>query len=109
MDGRHIINEAMRFEGHMDVNIIRRQQQTLRPCYGTSYVIIFRFNTYENLQKWERSQERKKWLEKSKEVIEGEPKVEMQSNLELWFTPHGTNGSRPAAPTRTHTHTTRWR
>jgi hypothetical protein len=38
-------------------------------------------------------------------VIEGEPKVEMQSNLELWFTPHGTNGSRPAAPTHTHTHT----
>jgi antibiotic biosynthesis monooxygenase (ABM) superfamily enzyme len=39
------------------------------------YVIIFRFNTCENLQKWERSQERKKWLEKSKDVIEGEPKV----------------------------------
>jgi hypothetical protein len=38
-------------------------------------------------------------------VIDGEPKVEMQSNLELWFTPHGTNGSRPAAPTHTHTHT----
>ena len=72
-----MINEAMRFEGHMDVNIIRRQQQTLRPCYGTSYVIIFRFNTCENLQKWKRSHERKKWLEKSKDVIEGEPRVEM--------------------------------
>lgn len=59
----------------------------------------------ESLQKWERSQERKKWLEKSKDVIEGERKVEMQSNLELWFTPRGTNGSRPAAPP--HTHTTR--
>jgi uncharacterized protein len=95
-----MINEAMRFEGHMDVNIIRRQQ-TLPRCWGTSYVIILRFNTDENLQKWERSQERKKWLEKSKDVIEGEPKVEVRSNLELWFTPRGTNGSRPAAPTHT--------
>lgn len=33
-------------------------------------------------------------------MIEGELKVEVQSNLELWFTPHGTNGSRPAAPAR---------
>jgi antibiotic biosynthesis monooxygenase (ABM) superfamily enzyme len=38
-------------------------------------------------------------------VIEGEPKVEVRSNLELWFTPRGTNGSRRAAPTHTHTHT----
>jgi antibiotic biosynthesis monooxygenase (ABM) superfamily enzyme len=36
-------------------------------------------------------------------VIEGELKVEVQSNLELWFTPHGTNGSRPAARARAHT------
>jgi antibiotic biosynthesis monooxygenase (ABM) superfamily enzyme len=67
-----MINEAMRFEGHMGVNVIRPSDLS-----NPEYVIIFRFNTCENLQKWERSQERKKWLEKSKDVIEGEPKVEM--------------------------------
>jgi antibiotic biosynthesis monooxygenase (ABM) superfamily enzyme len=90
MDG--IIHEAMRFEGHMGVNIIRPPDPSQR-----EYVIIFRFSTYDNLQKWEKSKERKKWLEKGEDVMEGEPRVEMQSVLEFWFTP---TSSRQMAPPR---------
>ena len=97
MDG--IIHEAMKFEGHMGVNIIRPPDPS-----DPEYVVIFRFNTYENLAKWEKSEIRREWLDKSKDVTEGEPVIEKQTGLEFWFTPHsGNNGDKsPAAmqPTR---------
>jgi antibiotic biosynthesis monooxygenase (ABM) superfamily enzyme len=37
--------------------------------------------------KWEKSQERKDWLEKSKNVVEGEDKVQEFTGLEFWFAP----------------------
>jgi len=86
MDG--IIHEAMKFEGHMGVNIMRPPNSS-----DPEYVIIFRFNTYENLAKWEKSEIRKEWLKRSTEVTEGEPIVEKQSGLEFWFTPRSSTGS----------------
>jgi uncharacterized protein len=80
MDG--IVHESLKFEGHLGVDVIRPVEQS-KP----EYVIIFRFNTLNNLLKWERSQARKKWLEKSKEVVEGEDKVQKLTGLEFWFTP----------------------
>ena len=91
MDG--IIHEAMKFEGHMGVNTIRPPDPS-----NPEYVVIFRFNTYENLAKWEKSEIRKEWLDKSKEVVEGEAVVEKQTGLEFWFTPRsGINGDKAPA------------
>jgi uncharacterized protein len=86
MDG--IIHEAMKFEGHMGVNVIRPSELS-----NPEYVIIFRFNTFENLAKWENSETRREWLAKSKEIAEGEPLVEKRTGLEFWFTPHSRTGS----------------
>jgi antibiotic biosynthesis monooxygenase (ABM) superfamily enzyme len=80
MDG--IVHESLKFEGHLGVNIIRPVERS-RP----EYVIIFRFNTLDNLLKWEKSQARKVWLEKSKDVVEGEDRVQKFTGLEFWFTP----------------------
>jgi len=77
-----IIHESLKFEGHLGVNIIRPVEHS-RP----EYVIIFRFNTLDNLLKWEKSPERKNWLEKSKDVVEGEDKMQKVTGLEFWFTP----------------------
>jgi antibiotic biosynthesis monooxygenase (ABM) superfamily enzyme len=85
MDG--IIHEAMKFEGHMGVNVIRPSDLS-----NPEYVIIFRFNTFENLAKWENSEVRREWLAKSKEVAEGEPVIEKQTGLEFWFTPRSRTG-----------------
>src|SRR5919109_3950685 len=85
MDG--IIHEAMRFEGHMGVNVIRPSDPS-----NPDYVIIFRFNTFENLARWENSEVRREWLAKSKEVAEGEPVIEKQTGLEIWFTPRSRSG-----------------
>jgi hypothetical protein len=89
MDG--IIHEAMKFEGHMGVNIIRPSNMS-----NPEYIIIFRFNTLENLAKWEKSEIRRQWIEKSNDVTEGEPTVEKQSGLEFWFTPNSGNVSAAA-------------
>lgn len=88
MDG--IVHESMKFEGHMGVNIIRPSDLS-----NPEYIIIFRFTSYENLAKWEKSEIRRKWIEKSKDVTEGEPTVQKQSGLEFWFTPNSDNA--PAA------------
>ena len=80
MDG--ITHEALKFEGHMGVNIIRPADRA-----DPSYVIVFRFNNFRNLLRWERSDERKTWIEKGEQVTEGEVKVERLSGLEFWFTP----------------------
>lgn len=82
MDG--IIHEVLKFEGHMGSNIIRPANELSNP----EYVIIFRFDTYANLAKWERSQVRQEWLEKSKNLTEGEAVVQKQTGLEFWFTPN---------------------
>jgi antibiotic biosynthesis monooxygenase (ABM) superfamily enzyme len=79
MDG--ILHAAMKFEGHMGVNVIR----PIAP--SRDYTIIFRFDTYSNLTKWENSEIRNEWLKKSLEVAEGEPIVEKHTGLEFWFTP----------------------
>lgn len=92
MDG--ITHEAMKFEGHMGVNIIRPSDPS-----NPEYVIIFRFNTYDNLAKWEKSEIRNEWLKKSKDVAEGEARVEKQTGLEFWFTPSSTSAP-PVAPPR---------
>jgi uncharacterized protein len=76
------IHEAMKFEGHLGVNIIRPPNIS-----SPEYVIILRFDNFENLAKWENSEIRKKWIERGKAVLEGKAKVEKQTGLEFWFTP----------------------
>jgi uncharacterized protein len=77
-----IIHEAMKFEGHLGVNIIRPPHIS-----SPEYVIILRFDNFENLAKWENSEIRRKWIERGKDVLEGKAKVEKQTGLEFWFTP----------------------
>ncbi len=77
-----IIHAAMKFQGFAGINVIRPQDPA-RP----EYVIIFHFDTYENLARWENSPERREWAERGRSVVEGEPKIERRTGLEFWFTP----------------------
>ena len=86
-----IIHEAMKFKGHMGVNIIRPSNMS-----NPEYVIILRFDNFENLEKWEKSEIRKKWIEKGKDLIEGKEKMEKQTGLEFWFTPASARASTAA-------------
>jgi antibiotic biosynthesis monooxygenase (ABM) superfamily enzyme len=77
-----IIHESLKFEGHTGVSIIRPPDPA-----NPEYIVIIRFDNYQNLAKWENSGIQRKWIEKGKDVIEDEPKVAKQTGLEFWFTP----------------------
>ena len=86
LDG--IIHEAMKFEGHMGVNVIRPSNMS-----NPEYLIILRFDNFENLANWEKSEIRKIWIERGEDLIEGKTKMEKQIGLEFWFTPSSSSGS----------------
>jgi uncharacterized protein len=91
LDG--IVHEAMLFEGQLGVNVIRPADPS-----NPEYVIVFRFDTPENLKKWESSETRKEWLRKSKEVTEGDATKEITTGLEFWFTPLSKNAQTATVP-----------
>jgi uncharacterized protein len=90
-----ISKEFSRQDGSMGIDIIR-------PTNGnkskSEYVIIFRFNTYENLENWEKSAIRNEWLQKSWELAEANYDVQKLSGLEFWFTPYLKDESSPIVP-----------
>ncbi|MGL5944205.1 MAG: antibiotic biosynthesis monooxygenase [Waterburya sp.] len=68
---------AKQFKGHNGVTIIRPQ-----PGSRTEYVVILRFDRYENLCQWMQSPERQEWIERAKPLIEKPEHVEILTGLE---------------------------
>jgi hypothetical protein len=84
-----ISNEVSSQVGSMGIDIIRPTDKESRP----EYVIIFRFNNYDNLTKWENSSIRNEWLQKGKELVQADPDVQKLTGLEFWFTPYSKKSS----------------
>jgi uncharacterized protein len=61
-----ISKEISRQEGMMGIDIIRPTPNTTNNKSKSEYVVIFRFNSYENLEKWEKSPIRNEWLKRWK-------------------------------------------
>jgi antibiotic biosynthesis monooxygenase (ABM) superfamily enzyme len=79
-----ISKEVSRQEGSMGIDIIRPSDNESKP----EYVIIFRFNNYDNLTRWENSSIRNEWLQKGRELVDADPNVQKFTGLEFWFTPY---------------------
>ncbi|HEX8698808.1 MAG TPA: antibiotic biosynthesis monooxygenase [Myxococcaceae bacterium] len=77
---RGVTAEAMRFPGHLGVNVIRPSSAT-----AGDYVLIFRFDTYGHLQAWEESSVRAEWLSRATEFTVGEARIRRVNGLEFWF------------------------
>ena len=69
----------------MGIDIIR---PTNNSKSKSEYVIIFRFNKYDNFEKWEKSTIRNEWLQKGRELAESDYDVQKLTGLEFWFTPY---------------------
>lgn len=67
---------ARQFEGHCGLTILRPQPGR------TEYVIILRFNKYDNLCNWMKSSERKQWIERAQPLIEKPENVQYLTGLE---------------------------
>ncbi|MGB7632641.1 MAG: hypothetical protein WBL68_02855 [Nitrososphaeraceae archaeon] len=70
-------------EGTMGTEIIRPVDKESKP----EYVIIFGFNNYDNLRKWENLEIRNEWLIKGRELVVADPDVQKLIGFEFWFTP----------------------
>lgn len=75
--------------GSMGIDIIRPTDKESIP----EYVIIFRFDNYGNLTKWENSSIRNEWLQKGREFVQSDPDVQKLTGLEFWFTPYSKKNS----------------
>src|SRR5262249_39108100 len=61
------------------------------------YVYIFRFDTYAHLRQWEDSPERQMWVERAQALTEGNPRKQVTTGLEYWFTLPGAPNAPPRA------------
>jgi antibiotic biosynthesis monooxygenase (ABM) superfamily enzyme len=90
-----ISKEVSKQEGSMGIDIIRPTGDNKSKL---EYVVIFRFNNYDNLAKWEKSPIRNEWLQKGRKLIEADPDVQKLTGLEFWFTPYFKDESSPMIP-----------
>jgi uncharacterized protein len=93
-----ISKEVSRQEGSMGIDIIRPNTADNKDKSKLEYVIIFRFNSYDNLAKWEKSPIRNEWLQKGRKLVEADPDVQKMTGLEFWFTPYFKDESSPMIP-----------
>ena len=71
-----ISKEVSRQEGSMGIDIIRPTHNTNSSKSKLEYVVIFRFNNYDNLAKWEKSLIRNEWLQKGRKLVEADSDVQ---------------------------------
>ncbi len=74
---KDISQVARQFEGHNGITILRPQAGTRK-----EYVIILRFDRYDNLCRWMRSPERKEWIDRAKPLTEKAENVQVLTGLE---------------------------
>jgi antibiotic biosynthesis monooxygenase (ABM) superfamily enzyme len=92
-----ISKEVSRQEGSMGIDIIRPSPNGSSKS-KSQYIVIFRFNSYDNLAKWEKSPVRNEWLQKGRKLVEADPDVQKMTGLEFWFTPYFKDESSPMIP-----------
>lgn len=88
---KEVIQAAAKYKGYMGTNFLRPNSATEH-----KYIIIYRFDSYQNACKWEDSAERRKWLEKVDPFLEGEAVKQKKSGLEVWFELPEIEAAKPA-------------
>lgn len=73
------------FEGYLGTEVIRPVDSDTD---DNEFVVIFRFDSRPNLERWVDSEEREAWLARGRE-FKSEDAVLEQHSLEFWFAPPG--------------------
>lgn len=79
---RGITAAMRRFDGQQGYNVVRPVERN-----RLEYLVFFRFDTVEHLQRWENSAARHEWLQKLGGLTDEAPAREHHTGLEVWFTP----------------------
>jgi len=78
---RGITEAARQFDGYLGVNFLRPSALDQQ-----HHILIFKFNSYENMLKWEESPERALWKDKRKHITKDEPEIHRYKGWDYWFT-----------------------
>ena len=81
---------AARFPGYLGSNIFRPSSPS-----DDEYQIVFSFDHASNLERWQNSEERRRWNERARELIHEEPRIRVLTGLETWFTLPSREGDPP--------------
>lgn len=81
--------DAARFPGHLGAGHIRPARA------DDEHTIVYRFDTREHFNAWQNSPERQRWVDASRDLIVGEPRVQMATGLEYWFADPSCAGEPP--------------
>ncbi|WNZ45240.1 antibiotic biosynthesis monooxygenase [Leptolyngbya boryana CZ1] len=76
-----IATDARKFKGHLGVSTIRPHDHT-----HPEYVVILKFDCYNNLKTWLESDIRQEWIERLQPLIEKPEAIQTLTGLETWFT-----------------------
>jgi uncharacterized protein len=76
-----ILSEANKAQGYLGSEVLRPSDSG-----DDEYRIVFRFDHASNLHAWENSEERRRWLRKSRPLLREEENVRVLTGLETWFT-----------------------
>jgi uncharacterized protein len=87
---RGITTDMSHFDGQQGYNVVRPGDSG-----RSEYLIFFRFDTFENLSRWENSNVRQAWLERLEPLATQAPYREHHTGLEVWFTPPAGRGQPP--------------
>jgi len=87
-----ILAAEKKFPGYLGSEILRPIDSE-----DNEYRIITRFDHASNLHAWETSEERQRWLRKSRPLLQEEEKFKVLTGLETWFTLPSKPGE-PAPP-----------
>lgn len=85
-----ILDAANEFPGYLGSNVIRPSGPE-----DDEYQIVFKFDHASNLKHWEKSEERRRWLHRSRDLIKEEPRIRILTGLETWFTLPSKEGNPP--------------
>ena len=72
-----ILDAANEFTGYLGSNDVRPSGPE-----DDEYQIVFKFDHASNLKRWERSEERRRWLHESRDLIKEEPRIQILTGLE---------------------------
>lgn len=77
---RGIAADARTFKGHLGVSAIRPRDHA-----HPEYVVILKFDHYNNLKTWLESEVRQEWIERLQPLIEKPEAIQTLTGLETWF------------------------
>lgn len=76
-----IAADARKFKGHLGVSAIRPHDLA-----HPEYVVILKFDCYNNLKTWLESNIRQEWIARLQPLIEKPEAIQTLTGLETWFT-----------------------